>query len=183
MLEGFYLDILSMTSFFIKNIYFSSINKDLLVLFKMSGYSENGIIRCSIYTTAAVPNSDTEESESLEEVESSSEVAAVPHSDSTEEESLDEDKSSPDNSDETISGDEPDIEAANDSIYGDMVNFNPNNPSSEDESLPDVTEDHTDATESDVNSTDATGGHKGMISDGNVLSRSSIIGLVALLLF
>jgi hypothetical protein len=27
MLEGFYLDILSMTSFFIKNIYFSSINK------------------------------------------------------------------------------------------------------------------------------------------------------------
>lgn len=40
MLEGFYLDILSMTSFFIKNIYFSSINKDLLVVFKMSGYSE-----------------------------------------------------------------------------------------------------------------------------------------------
>jgi hypothetical protein len=51
MLEGFYLDILSVTLFLIKNIYFSSINKVLLVVFKMSGYSENGIIRCSIYST------------------------------------------------------------------------------------------------------------------------------------
>jgi hypothetical protein len=42
MLAGFYLDILSMTSFFIKIIYFSSINENLLVVFKMSGYSENG---------------------------------------------------------------------------------------------------------------------------------------------
>lgn len=48
------MDILSVTSFFIKNIYFSSINKVLLVVFKMSGYSENGIIRCSIYTTNVV---------------------------------------------------------------------------------------------------------------------------------
>ena len=47
---GFYLDILFMTSFFIKNIYFSSINKDLLVVFKMSGYSENGIIPSILLT-------------------------------------------------------------------------------------------------------------------------------------